>query len=347
MGVVRVPKPLRLHDPSALAPLVGLTVVGDDRPGVTRVKWGRGFRYVDPDGRTITVPARQRYVDLAVPPAWQGVWMCPVDTGYLQATGRDAADRKQYRYHDDYRRVRDLQKFERLRYFGRALERLRQAAEEGLAREPGSRTHAVSAVLRLIDVGLVRVGNDESAAQGRHGASTLHADHLEFESDLGYVTLTYTAKSGKERTVVVEDDEFVEVLHDLADTDAERLFWYLDDDGSEVRVRADLVNRMIAEIVGPAFTTKDFRTWGGSRAALEARLDGADSVEAVDAAAEVLGNTRAVARASYVHPVVLDADIDVLEEGWRRSRTTEWMSRSDRALAKILRSSPPLFDLAG
>jgi len=344
VGKVRVPKALRERDPLLLAPLIGLIAVDDVEPGVRRVRCGRGFRFVDPSGLTVRPPERQRLVNLAVPPAWDDVWLCPLPLGHLQATGRDAADRKQYRYHDAYRRLRDQQKFDRLRYFPRALRQLRPTIDDWVSGQPGSTGVAVGAALRLIDVGLVRIGNEASAANDHHGATTLAAEHADFEPDEGYVELQYTAKGGKQRSVVIEDDQLVDVLQTLVDPDAERLLWYEDPEGQQVRVRPEAINRAIAETVGPAFSAKDFRTWGGSRIALEARAGGATDLEAVDAAAEALGNTRAVARSAYVHPAVTGADASDVARYWRVSRSSRWLSRGDSALQKLLRDSAPLLD---
>lgn len=334
---VRVPSELCVRDPEVLAPAAGLRVVFDEDPGVARKRWGRGFRYLGPDGKPVAKPERERLERLAVPPAWENVWMCPTSDGYLQATGRDDAERKQYRYHDAYRAFRDRQKFDRMRYFPKALRRIRIAVEEGLAGEVGTKDYAVAGALRLIDVGLVRTGNEESAQSDRRGATTLSADHVDLSDDEPYIRIEYTAKSGKTRSIVVEDDLLATVLAELADADQERLFWF-EQDGESVRVTASHVNAAIAEIAGPAFSAKDFRTWGGSREALIYRASGGGVIEAVDAAAEVLGNTRAVARSSYVHPLVLQAEDSEIEESWRRSRNSARGSRGDNALARLLRS---------
>jgi len=281
-------------------------------------------------------------VDLAVPPAWESVWLCPSEVGYLQATGRDAADRKQYRYHDAYRHLRDHQKFDRMRYFPRALKQLRSAADLSLSAEPGSRSYAIGAVLRVLDLGLLRIGNEDSAQSEHHGATTLHADHLDVAPDEGYVELRFRSKGGKERTVLIEDDELVEVLQALADPETERLFWYRGDNEQPVRVTPAVINQSIAELVGPAFTAKDYRTWGGSRAAFEAKAEGASELEAIDAAAVTLGNTRAVARSAYVHPAIVAADDADVQRLWRGSRSSSAMTRGDSALSKLLMEVEPL-----
>jgi len=340
MGTIRVPAELRIRDPQKLAPLIGLSALEEDQPGTTRVVCGKGFRYINSDGITVKSPERDRLESLAVPPAWTDVWFCESEQGYLQATGRDDAERKQYKYHHLYRCLRDLQKFARLRYFPKALVSLRETIDKDLQdRLPGTKSYAVAAVLHLIDVGLVRVGNETSADVGHYGATTLSQDHVEVSEDEGYVMLSYIAKSGKEREVLIEDDQLVEALQSLVDKDSEHLFWYNDDSDSKQNINSMDLNSTIAKIVGPNFTAKDFRTWGGSRAALEARINGASEVESVDAAAEVLGNTRSVARSSYVYEPILETPLTELQDLWKRSRSSRWMLRADSALAKLLKNT--------
>lgn len=339
--MVRVPTELARRDPERLAQLAGLRYVEAGEPGYRRRRCGRGFSFLDGD-TVLSPPERDRLVGLAVPPAWEDVWLCRDDIGHIQATGIDDAGRKQYRYHQAFRAARERQKFDRLAYFGRALIPIRRQVARWLDDDVGSRNHAIGAVLRLIDEGLLRIGNPESAASGHHGATTLHADHLsvtQFEdrpNDGGYVQLDYRAKSGKPRLVVIEDDELGDVLVQLADPDRRALFWFTDDDGCEREVSAIDVNTALAATVGPSFTAKDFRLWGGSRVALEARVEGAGVLDAVDHSAAELGNTRAVARNSYVHPRVLETPEAEITDVWRRSRRSTWRSRGDSALAKLL-----------
>ena len=331
---VRVPKEILERDPAVIAPLAGLEHYPDHQPGWRRRRRGRGFTYVDAGGRTVRGDQRRRIEALGIPPAWRDVWISPRPHGHLQASGTDQARRKQYRYHDSFRELCEARKFARLAYFGRALILLRKAADSGLAEPIGTRDHATAAAVRLIDACLLRVGNRRSAEEGRYGATTLTVDHVE---DDGFVELEYHAKGGKLRTVVVEDDDLADVLTTLADGAGENLFWFLDPTADERRrVTASDVNRFIAEHAGPAFSAKDFRTWGGSRLALEARVDGGDAIEAVDEAAQALGNTRTVARASYVHPRVLQASSEQLRAIWRRSRSSRWADRGDSALRKLL-----------
>ncbi len=340
--MVRVPTGLARRDPQRLAEVAGLRYVEADEPGYRRRRCGRGFSYLDGD-TVLTPPQRDRLVGLAVPPAWKDVWLCRDDIGHIQATGIDDAGRKQYRYHQAFRDARERQKFDRLAYFGRALIPIRRQVSRWLDEDVGSRNHAIGAILRLIDEGLLRIGNRESAEVGHHGATTLQADHLSTVDDTdrsgdgGYVQLDYTAKSGKPRLVIIEDDELADVLVGLADADRRALFWFTDDDGCEREVSAMDVNAALAATVGASFTAKDFRLWGGSRVALEARVEGARVLDAIDHSAAELGNTRAVARNSYVHPRVVEAPEAEITDVWRRSRGSTWRSRGDSALAKLLR----------
>ena len=330
---VRVPRELSNRDPEIVAPLAGLRYLPPGLPGWSRRRQGSGFSFWDERGNRLSGLDRGRLVALAVPPAWEDVWLAPVADGHLQATGFDEAGRKQYRYHPDYRSMREARKFARMRYFGRALPALRDEIAEALAAPPHSLRLAIGAVLGTIDAGLLRVGNEQSSAEGHFGATTLHVDHVE---DDGHITLTYSAKAGKERTVVIDDEDLSDVLADLADRQDGRLFEYLDDAGRRRPVTAVDVNAVIARVAGPAFSAKDFRTWGGSRQALVGRVEGLSAPASVDAAADALGNTRAVARSSYVHPTVLEAPADEIATAWASSRRTDRMARADRALVKLL-----------
>ena len=335
---VRVPSELSIRDPRFVAPLAGLRFLSPAPPGWGRRRRGRGFSFVDEDGNTVRGTERDRLVALAVPPAWDDVWFAPVADGYLQATGVDTAGRKQYRYHDDYRALCESRKFDRIRYFGRALPGLRTFIAESLEAPPQSKELAVGAVLGLIDTALLRVGNEQSSEAGHYGATTLAADHLDSEGadGDGHVTMSYVSKGGKPRTVVIEDEQLSDILENFAEANDERLFTYDDPEGEPREVTATDVNAAIAHVAGPSFSAKDFRTWGGSRQALEARVEGLGRIDSVDVAAEALGNTRAVARSSYVHPAVLDAGATAIEAVWRRSRRSATMSRGDRALTKLL-----------
>lgn len=333
---IAVPPDLTERDAEVLARAAGLVYLPDTEPGIERVRRGKGFSYVDPFGKPVRGAERERIEALAIPPAWTNVWISPDERSYLQAAGFDDAGRKQHRYHEEFRAFSDDRKFARLPYFGRALPLIRKATQHALAEQPvGAREHAVAAAVRLIDTCLLRVGNERSAANGHHGATTLTIEHVIDDDTL---ELDYIAKSGKTQTVVVEDDELAEILIALAEDADDELFWFEDDHGERRRATANDINAFIVEHAGPAFSAKDFRTWGGSKTALEARADGAEVLEAVDAAADALGNTRAVARSSYVHPLVLDAEDDVIQQAWKQSRASKWADRADRALCRLLAS---------
>jgi len=331
---VRVPAELLLRDPAVIAPQAGLRYLPDDQPGITRRRRGVGFSYVDASGATVTARERARIEALAIPPAWVSVWISPARSGYLQASGVDDAGRKQYRYHDDFRAHCDARKFARLPYFRRAVVQVREATEDALDQPLGTRAHAVAAAVRLIDSCLLRVGNHQSATNGHYGATTLTVDHI---VDDGFLALDYIGKSGKTRSIVVEDDDLSDILIELAHDADDELFWFDDPEtGERRRASASDINRFIVQHAGAAFSAKDFRTWGGSAVALQGRAEGERLLDAVDHAAAELGNTRAVARSSYIHPAVLDADDDEVGAAWRSSRSSRWLSRAESALGKLI-----------
>lgn len=349
---VRVPRALTERDPESVAAAAGLVHLPDTAPGIQRRPRRSGFSYVH-DGNRPSSADLERIERLAVPPAWDDVWISPSPDGYLQATGIDDAGRKQYLYHDDFRRFCERQKFDRLRFFARAIVLIRKGVADALDRPLGSRDHAVAAAVQLIDRYLLRVGNEESAAKGHHGASTLTIGHLvddvacdrsdgtrptAADADItGFIALEYTAKSGQQRQVIIEDDDLADVLTTLAADAEDGLFWFdKTQDGTKRRADARDINRFIVECAGPAFSAKDFRTWGASSTALQARADGKGLLDAVDLAADELGNTRAVARASYVHPSVLQSGQEIIDDAWGRSRRSKWLDRSESALAKLL-----------
>lgn len=344
---VRLAKELIEDDPAVLAPQMGLLALTDHEAGWTRRVCGRGFSYQDVDGHTLTGVQRLRAESLVIPPAWEDVWVCADERGYLQATGVDDAGRKQYRYHSSYVTFMEQRKFQRLAYFSRALRAVRRAVEVDLRCPVGSRRFAVATAVALIDQHLLRVGNEDSAAEGHYGATTLSPQHLDQSDARDQVdaTLEYRAKSGQERHIEINDEDLVGVLTNLSDRADDRLLWFADDSGLtpagvQRPVTATAVNEFVRTHAGNGFSTKDFRTWGGSAVALEALIGGADEVEAVDVAAEALGNTRAVARSSYIHPLVLASNADELKTIWKASRASRFRSRREGALAKLLAAPP-------
>jgi len=303
-------------DSIATAELAGLRYVTDDRPGITRRRAGRGFSYRAPDGSPLKDRRRIAQIKaLAIPPAWTDVWICPNPNGHVLATGRDARGRKQYRYHPRWRSVRDATKFDRMVPFGRALPALRARVERDLALRGLPREKVLAAVLRLIDVTLMRVGNDEYARlNDSFGASTMRNDHASVRSDR--VRLAFRSKHGREVQVRIADRRLARIVRRCQDLPGEELFGYLDELGAERDVRSEDVNDYLREVAGGDFSVKDFRTWGAS--VLATGLLGEigpgenerDSVRrqntVIRIVAHDLGNTLAVCRASYIHPAVLE-----------------------------------------
>jgi DNA topoisomerase-1 len=306
-------------DPRQEARQVGLRYTSDDRPGISRRRAGRGFSYRDADGRVIRDRAvLERIRRLAIPPAWTEVWICPSPDGHLQATGRDARGRKQYRYHPAWRSHRDVGKFERMLAFAAALPRIRARCDEDLARRGLPREKVLAAVVRLLELTLIRVGNDEYARLNRSfGLTTLRDRHARIEGER--VRFRFRGKAGRLHEVGLRDRRLARVIGRCQDLPGQELFQYIDDDGEVRDVASQDVNAYLAEIAGGPFTAKDFRTWAGTLLAyraLRAYQAGegnparGDVVRAIRDTADRLGNTPAVTRGSYVHPAVLEAYLD-------------------------------------
>jgi DNA topoisomerase I len=302
------------------ARVAGLRYVSDESPGITRRRAGRGFVYLSPHGRRVRdqrVLARIR--SLAVPPAWTDVWICPAPTGHLQATGRDARGRKQYRYHAEWRRVRDEAKFDRLSAFGRALPAIRRRVAKDLAREGLPREKVVAAAVRLLDQTLIRPGNTEyTRTNGSYGVTTLLDEHVDVFGD--ELRFSFRGKGGKDHEVRITDRRLARVVKRCQELPGEVLFAYLDEEGGRRPIGSDDVNDYVRRATGEDFTAKDFRTWGGTVLAAQALAHvGPFSTEAeakarvaegVREVAATLGNTPQVCRNCYVHPVVIDAYLD-------------------------------------
>ena len=295
----------------------GLSYVNDDDPGIRRVADGDGFAYRDPGGRTVTDPATlDRVRALAIPPAWTEVWICRSPRGHIQATGRDQKGRKQYRYHDAWRRDRDGLKFSRMIAFGRALPKLRTRVERDLSLRGLPREKVIAAVVRLMELTLIRVGNEEYAqANKSFGLTTLRDRHAKLSSVGG--AFEFKGKSGKVHKTSFRDRRLARIVKACQDVPGQRLFQYIDDDGQRRSVESADVNAYIRAAIGQDFSAKDFRTWAGTLAAARAlcRVPKAGSATeakrnvntCVKAVASLLGNTAAVCRGSYIHPLVLEA----------------------------------------
>jgi DNA topoisomerase I len=281
------------------------------------VRHGRGWRYRDPDGRVVEDRATlERIAALVIPPAWTGVWICSSSRGHLQATGRDARGRKVYRYHARYRRTREAGKYARLAAFGRRLPRIRRAVSRDLARPGLPRDKVLALVVRLLELTHMRVGNEQYAAANRSfGLTTLRRRHAQVRG--GEVRFRFRGKSGRDQELRLHDRRLAGLVRRCQDLPGQVLFGYLDAADDAHQVRSDDVNDYLRRVSGADVTARDFRTWAGTVLAFrELRRQGDPGpasgrarqvVAAVDAVAAQLGNTRTVARASYVHPAVIDA----------------------------------------
>ena len=307
-------------DPELHAEEAGLRYVTDDGPGVRRRRAGKGFAYIGPDGNRITDAERIAWFKgLAIPPAWTDVWISPIRRGHIQATGRDARGRKQYRYHPRWREVRDEAKYGRLIAFARALPRIRRRTDRDLRRRGLPREKVLALVVRLLEATLIRVGNDEYARENRSfGLSTMRNRHVEVAgADMRFC---FRGKGGKEHEIDVRDRRLAALVRKCQELPGQELFQYIDADGGRHDVTSDDVNEYLREISAEAFTAKDFRTWAGTVAASLAlaeflEVDGEAArkkaiVGAIEDVAKRLGNTPAVCRACYVHPELLASYLD-------------------------------------
>ena len=292
----------------------GLLYVSDAMPGIRRLRHGEGFRYRRPDGRALRdAKELQRIRQLAIPPAYEEVWICPVPHGHLQATGRDARGRKQYRYHPGWREAREVDKFVRMKEFGMALPRIRAKVKRDLAARVGSRVSVLAALVRLLDTTLVRVGNDEYArTNGSFGLTTLRNRHAAVKGST--LHLRFRGKSGVWHEVALDDPRVARIVRACQAMPGQELFQYEDEAGQLRCVGSAEVNDYLRELSGADFTAKDFRTWHASVHALEllCRLPAEGPLtrqganEVLRQVAQRLGNTLAVCRKSYVHPGLIE-----------------------------------------
>lgn len=304
----------------AAARQADLTYVSDAEPGLRRRKSGKGFRYLAPGGGAVanrTTLARIRA--LAIPPAWTDVWICPSDSGHIQATGRDARGRKQYRYHPNWTACRDDAKFGSLVDFAAALPRLRARVEADLSRRDLSRDCIVASIVWLLDNAMLRVGNEIYARSNRSfGATTLRTRHVAIEGSR--IRFAFTGKSGRQWQLRLADRRIAAIIRRVQELPGQRLFQYLDEDGARREIHSHDVNAYIREAIGERFSSRHFRTWGATNAAAflfaqaplpETKRQIAQAANAIiDRVAARLNNTRAVCRRSYIHPAVVDAWVE-------------------------------------
>ena len=327
--------------PPEAASAAGLRYVSDDGPGIRRVKRGRAFAYLRPDGRPVRdAKDLARIRSLVIPPAWTEVWICSSAKGHIQAVGRDARGRKQYRYHPRWRESRDEAKYGRMVAFGRTLAKIRARVEEDLARPGLPREKVLAAVVRLLERTLIRVGNEEYARANRSfGLTTLRSHHVDVAGPK--IRFQFRGKSGKQHAIGIQDRELSRIVRRCQELPGQELFQYLDEGGHRRSVKSEDVNGYLRVVCGQPFTAKDFRTWGGTVRAAFA-LAACDPVTAlnkarknvVNAIEEVsrrLGNTPSICRKCYVHPVVIESYMDgVLAQALGRRRKP-----SGRAMAGL------------
>ena len=294
-----------------------LTYASDHEPGIRRRRAGAGFSYLDAEGAAVTDEATlDRIRKLAIPPAWTDVWIAPAERDHIQAVDRDVKGRKQYRYHERWREVRDAHKYDRVIAFGRALPKLRRRVERDLARRGLPREKVLAAVIRVMEITLMRVGNEEYAKSNKSfGLTTLRNRHARIGAER--TIFEFRGKSGKIHRTGFSDRRLARILKACQDLPGQRLFQYLDEDGQRHSVESADVNAYLREVLGDDFSAKDFRTWAGTLAAARALAtlpECAGEAEAkhniavcIKAVAGVLGNTPAVCRKAYIHPGVLEA----------------------------------------
>lgn len=314
------PSPEESQEPAESARLAGLRYVSDQEPGIRRERSGERFRYRDADGSLVgDGETLARIQSLAIPPAWEDVWICASANGHLQATGRDARGRKQYRYHPEWRHVRDDTKYARMIAFGEALPRIREQTDVDLALRGLPRKKVLAAVVRLLEITLIRVGNEEYARDNRSfGLTTMRDRHVGIDGS--QVEFRFKGKSGKKHLITLRDRRLARVVQKCRDIPGQELFQYVDDEGTRQSIDSADVNSYLRELSGHDFTAKDFRTWAGTVLATLAleEFAPADSrtqarrnlVRAVESVAQRLGNTPTVCRKCYIHPAVLDAYLE-------------------------------------
>ncbi|MFC0250474.1 DNA topoisomerase IB [Massilia consociata] len=309
-----------LKDPPTAAKAAGLRYVHDDRPGIRREKTGEAWRYLDAAGEPVTDEATlARIKSLIIPPAWTDVWICPQANGHLQATGRDARGRKQYRYHPKWRTVRDEAKYERMLNFGQALPAIRKEVDRALGLPGLPREKVLATIVYLLEATMMRVGNEEYARTNKsYGLTTLRDRHVRVDGS--HVEFRFRGKSGVYHKVHVQDRRLARIIQRTRDLPGQELFQYVDDEGETHSVDSSDVNDYLRAITGEDYTAKDFRTWSGTVLAALAlqEFEKFDSeaqakkniVRAIESVSEKLGNTPSICRKCYVHPAVLDAYLD-------------------------------------
>jgi DNA topoisomerase-1 len=325
----------------AAARAARLRYVSDTERGYGRRRRGKSFTYVRASGETLRNPvALARIRSLAIPPAWKDVWICPTPNGHLQATGRDARGRKQYRYHARWREAQDQQKYERAIAFAKTLPKIRRTVARHLRRRGLPREKVLAAVVKLLETTLIRVGNEEYARDNdSFGLTTMQDEHVKFRGPT--VRFDFRGKHGIEHEINLEDPVLARIVHACRDLPGQELFQYVDEGGAVRDVASQDVNDYLRAISGEDFTAKDFRTWAGTALAAQALQEFQDFdsaaaakrniTKAIERVAERLGNTQAICRKCYVHPAIIEAYMDrSLVKTLKRRTETELRGRMHR-----------------
>jgi DNA topoisomerase-1 len=340
----------------ASARAAGLRYTSDTRPGIRRTRHRGNFRYFGSEGRRITSAEELgRIRSLVIPPAWEDVWICPDPRGHLQATGRDARGRKQYRYHPKWREIRDETKYDRMIGFAQALPLIRERTDRDLKKPGVPREKVLGTVVQLLEKTLIRVGNDEYAKQNRSfGLTTLRDGHVDVRG--GRLRFTFRGKSGIEHEIDLDDRRLAKIVRACRDIPGYDLFQFYDEQGKRQVVGSADVNAYLKELTGEEYTSKDFRTWAGTVHAAQLLRDCTEYksaaeakrhiVRAVESVAKRLGNTKAVSRKCYIHPAVLDSYTDgpmikMRAARARRSRSPFALSECEAAVLALLQGRQP------
>lgn len=336
------PTPAPVPDAPAVARSAGLRYVSDTSPGITREPHGQGFRYLDANGEEIDDEATlARIRALVIPPAWTDVWICRLDNGHLQATGRDARRRKQYRYHARWRSVRDDAKYERMISFGKALPAIRRQVDADLKMPGLKREKVLATVVYLLQATMMRIGNEEYARTNKSfGLTTLRSRHVRIDGK--EVQFRFRGKSGVFHDVKLANKRMATIIGRIRELPGQDLFQYLDDEGEPHAIGSADVNDYLRSITGEDYTAKDFRTWSGTVLAALAlsEFEKVDSeaqakkniVRAIESVAEKLGNTPSICRKCYVHPAVIESYLDGTILDALRARTAQELTGDLHAL---------------
>lgn len=348
-------RPVVSADSVASAKIASLRYVSDLTPGIRRIRKGRGFVYLGIDGKVIRDPVKRRRIkSLAIPPAWTDVWICSREDGHLQATGRDAKGRKQHRYHQRWREVRDENKFDRVVAFAKTLPAIRKRIAQDLALSGITREKVLATVVRLLETTFIRVGNEEYARNNKSfGLATMKNRHVRISGSK--IEFKFRGKSGIEHDIDLKDRRLAQIVKQCQDLPGYNLFQYVNDDGESCSVNSEDVNEYLKQIAGDDFSTKDFRTWAGTVLAADAlgEYEASDSqsqankniVQAIGSVAKRLGNTRAVCRKCYIHPGVINAYREGLltkslnkRRGKETKQSLPGLSPREAAVVRLLQS---------